>query len=646
MRMNTRIRAVTAIVLGLFLMGQFLPLAYGPLANVPIAHVSVAHADDEAWEQGKACTAMLADKAKEAAALVATLATAAKIAALDLSRAQAAVAAAGGTAAATTAEALAALAGAETALAVAVSALAAAELAAGIAAAIVAGATIGTLAGQGLRGIWSWCWDPVCPLTPVIGTAGAYVPATEDEINGLLPEIILLGTGQALSRADFDLAGEEGAWSWQFMFEVISMYLGAARAAAAATVGRDLEVLETAVPELQGQLDDFPDTILVFDSILEATELQSPVPALQAERTRFDEATQLVITVLESQDTEPAVLDEVVTQLNIVSAAFDDAQTRVNSISWPPLVGAGGAFESLSLDSFQAFIEDCRIRNTGCLPPEEILIADRLLEAAGVYFPDAPSFGPLLARYDAEGDNSREEALFEPTGSLTLAELLRKSVTELSTQGPWLNITLSDSGLARELISRLGSPPVALPRAFVTSSDTPIVLDLLGTIHGDCGLFFGSNPASNGTLELTADASEYTLGSPNSVTGSRLYTPDPGFSGVDSFTYWVYDQYSNTSELAAVTITVSSTVSVGPTVVAATSSIADELNVAWGWDPSAQAWMFYSPAFAHLPGTNTLTNFETGKGYWINVERDISLLYGNNLYDLVAGWNLIGWLGP
>ncbi|MDP6782436.1 MAG: hypothetical protein QGG56_02530 [Dehalococcoidia bacterium] len=34
-----------------------------------------------------------------------------------------------------------------------------------------------------------------------------------------------------------------------------------------------------------------------------------------------------------------------------------------------------------------------------------------------------------------------------------------------------------------------------------------------------------------------------------------------------------------------------------------------------------------------------------GRGYWIHVTEDVTLVSGGGSYSLHAGWNLIGWLG-
>lgn len=74
----------------------------------------------------------------------------------------------------------------------------------------------------------------------------------------------------------------------------------------------------------------------------------------------------------------------------------------------------------------------------------------------------------------------------------------------------------------------------------------------------------------------------------------------------------------------------------------AMEGIAEKLVRVWGWDAEAQEWRLYDPA---APEVSDLAKLEKGKGYWIKVTEDCTLIYGGNVYSLKKGWNLIGWLG-
>jgi len=84
------------------------------------------------------------------------------------------------------------------------------------------------------------------------------------------------------------------------------------------------------------------------------------------------------------------------------------------------------------------------------------------------------------------------------------------------------------------------------------------------------------------------------------------------------------------------------TITAAPATVATSlSGISDELVRVWGYTP-ADGWKMYDPA--DTVGSD-LTGLTAGKGYWINVDEDCSLIYGGNTYSFEAGWNLIGWQG-
>jgi hypothetical protein len=77
--------------------------------------------------------------------------------------------------------------------------------------------------------------------------------------------------------------------------------------------------------------------------------------------------------------------------------------------------------------------------------------------------------------------------------------------------------------------------------------------------------------------------------------------------------------------------------STGTTVQSQTASISSHLVRVWGY--SGGTWYMYDPADAVGSDLSTLTS---GKGYWINVNADCTLVYGGYSYALSTGWNLIG----
>ncbi|MFC1956429.1 hypothetical protein ACFLWZ_07965, partial [Chloroflexota bacterium] len=76
------------------------------------------------------------------------------------------------------------------------------------------------------------------------------------------------------------------------------------------------------------------------------------------------------------------------------------------------------------------------------------------------------------------------------------------------------------------------------------------------------------------------------------------------------------------------------------------ASISEYLDTVYGYKPDegVEGWTVYSPDWPHEQ--NTLKNLYVGRGYWINVRQACTLQSNSHHYELAAGWNLIGWLGP
>jgi len=74
------------------------------------------------------------------------------------------------------------------------------------------------------------------------------------------------------------------------------------------------------------------------------------------------------------------------------------------------------------------------------------------------------------------------------------------------------------------------------------------------------------------------------------------------------------------------------------TVAVATASISGKLVRVWGYYDGE--WQMYDPAD---PVGSDLMSLTPGRGYWIKVTEDCTLIFGGFSYDLKAGWNNIGW---
>jgi hypothetical protein len=75
-----------------------------------------------------------------------------------------------------------------------------------------------------------------------------------------------------------------------------------------------------------------------------------------------------------------------------------------------------------------------------------------------------------------------------------------------------------------------------------------------------------------------------------------------------------------------------------PDIEDALASIADALVRVWGFYDGD--WQLFDPAD---PVGSDLENMTPGRGYWVNVSEAVTLIFGGFSYDLVAGWNNIGW---
>ena len=98
------------------------------------------------------------------------------------------------------------------------------------------------------------------------------------------------------------------------------------------------------------------------------------------------------------------------------------------------------------------------------------------------------------------------------------------------------------------------SPPVAADDSAQTKPATPVEATLNATDIEDCELAFAivTGPA-NGSLSALAD-SPCSEGSPNSDTATVTYTPNSGFSGVDTFTYKASDSGPRDSNIATIEV--------------------------------------------------------------------------------------------
>lgn len=73
------------------------------------------------------------------------------------------------------------------------------------------------------------------------------------------------------------------------------------------------------------------------------------------------------------------------------------------------------------------------------------------------------------------------------------------------------------------------------------------------------------------------------------------------------------------------------------------ASIQGKYRAVFGYIPglTGGSWQAYSPTAP--PQANDLTELRVGFGYWINATEAATLTFGGHIWQLLPGWNLIGW---
>jgi VCBS repeat-containing protein len=167
--------------------------------------------------------------------------------------------------------------------------------------------------------------------------------------------------------------------------------------------------------------------------------------------------------------------------------------------------------------------------------------------AVGSFSTTDPDTGDTFTYNLVSGEGDDDNALFTTAGN----QLRTATSFDYETKNSYsIRVRTTDSGtLYYEepfiiTVTNVNDPPVAVDDSATTPQDTPVTIDVL------------NNDSDSDGDTLTVNS--VTQGSHGSVTnnGSDVtYTPDPGFTGTDSFTYTISDGNGGT-DTATVTVAV------------------------------------------------------------------------------------------
>ncbi|WP_420546165.1 hypothetical protein [Nitrosopumilus sp.] len=445
------------------------------LAVILISQISVTPAySSTGWQKAKDHTAWVKDgyvKHTKDAVVAAAKVLAGALASLKAAQATLAAVTASSTAtAAQYAAAYAAVQVAQAAVVAAEAALNAALVAAAAAAAAAAGFALGTGIYQLGWGSAHLCWDPVCPVVSNLTIAPKYSSITQDEIDLIIPELLLAETGEKYTKEEF-MSSESGVVAWNYMSEGIAFFVNSYRGAAVSTEGRHSEVLQ-AVSDMNASLQTIPKLHVQAANAMETNFLpKSTLDDLKIISSNLDKSIQDLEEVEFTQemiDAEPEFYASFLKAKQSVMDAKSSIDESIVTISEyydmagnpRPLVGKNGIFPPLTISDLQNFTQECANIGKKCLPDSEILIGNILLDKTNVSFPNYDFFEEL-AELDSQFYDD-EEIIFGSSESVTLSHVLRTTGTTLSNNGMWLNIDLEQSPLTMEARSNIGSTSESL----------------------------------------------------------------------------------------------------------------------------------------------------------------------------------------
>lgn len=193
----------------------------------------------------------------------------------------------------------------------------------------------------------------------------------------------------------------------------------------------------------------------------------------------------------------------------------------------------------------------------------------------------APSHGAATVK-----DN---KIIYTPTAGYTGPDTLRYRITDADGNTTEADITLTVKALPTN------TAPVAVNDTAETTASSSVIVEVLANdtdADDDTLTVTGVTPGANGTVVLQA--------------GEPMYTPNAGFSGVDSFTYTVSDGQDSAKGTVTVTVTTSSNPGT-ECATAPTNPQADRAYYRVAWDDTAKRYRVYMYT-SNIPSPNALTS--------------------------------------
>lgn len=324
--------------------------------------------------------------------------------------------------------------------------------------------------------------------------------------------------------------------------------------------------------------------------------VSNPLPV--AANDSADTALNTPVTLVPlANDTDPDGDTLDVALINLQPSNGTVAINTDGTITYTPNGGFTGT------DSFTYILEDANGGRDEATVSINVGIVGPDTPVATPLTPQTVDEGSLIVPIDVSGnftDPNGDPLTFTATGlpdGLSIdpntGQITGAPLNDASASGPYTaQVTAVDptgNQVTQSIVINVNNPaPTGVADNAVTPIDTPVTINVLANDSdpdGDPLSVSSTTPPANGSVVVNAD-------------GTVTYTPDPGFSGTDTFNYTVIDAQGSTST-ATVTLDVSATPTVPGTLSAipavtssdgATPTTLDVSTVIIDPDGDALAW--------------------------------------------------------